>query len=340
MDRQLGPLQGNLDREPDIVIRFVDRLSLSSTPRLVGLDDAAYTDDAFLVLRSKYKARARVQIPLDRVGRSCEIVCERGVPAVPLLVPIINLTALGNDAVALHASAFQYRGMDALVTGWAKGGKTEALLAFMRNGASYIGDEWVYLADGGRRMVGLPEPIKLWDWHLSQVPEYRSRVGWRDRARLGGLASVTRLARGARQGGGPRAMMRRAMPLIERQLFVHLAPERLFGEAACRAGGTPERIFFVVSHASERVTVEPIDSDEVAARMAFSLHHERLDLVAYYLKFRFAFPERRNDLLDHVTEREHQQLARMLKGRPSYIVRHPYPIPVAALFDAMAPHLS
>ena len=39
-------------------MRFVDRLDLRGPLRLIGLDDAAYTDDAFLVLRSKHKAQA------------------------------------------------------------------------------------------------------------------------------------------------------------------------------------------------------------------------------------------------------------------------------------------
>ena len=56
--RQLGPIQRPLNRDPDITIRFVDRLTTSSPLRYLGVDDAAFTDDAFLVLRSKHKARA------------------------------------------------------------------------------------------------------------------------------------------------------------------------------------------------------------------------------------------------------------------------------------------
>ena len=61
VDRQLGPSRRGLDREPEITVRFVDRLDLRGPLRLIGLEDAAYTDDAFLVLRSKHKAQARVQ---------------------------------------------------------------------------------------------------------------------------------------------------------------------------------------------------------------------------------------------------------------------------------------
>src|SRR5690606_6754723 len=73
--RQLGPIQAPLRREPDIVIRFVDRLPTSSRVRYLGVDEAGFTDDAFLVLRSKHKVPARVRIPFEQIGSErCEIV--------------------------------------------------------------------------------------------------------------------------------------------------------------------------------------------------------------------------------------------------------------------------
>ncbi len=162
VNRQLGPINKPLTRTPDIVIRFVDRLSFSSPVRYLGLDDAGFTDDAFLVFRGKHQARIRVQIPFDQIGNSqCEIVCESGVPAVPLLLPILNLTAISKGVLPLHASALIYDGKGILLTGWAKGGKTETLLAFAANGAEYVGDEWVYLSSDGQHMYGIPEPIRV-----------------------------------------------------------------------------------------------------------------------------------------------------------------------------------
>ncbi len=101
--RPLGPIQAPLTRAPDIIIRFEDRLPTSSRVRYLGVDEAGFTDDAFLVLRSRHKTRARVQIPVEQIGQQCEIVCESGLPAVPLLIPIINLTVLAKGALPLHA---------------------------------------------------------------------------------------------------------------------------------------------------------------------------------------------------------------------------------------------
>jgi hypothetical protein len=108
VDAQLGPIAAPLAREPDITIRFVDRIPLSGPMRLLGVDDVGYTDDTFLVLRARHKTRARVAIPFDKVGCACEIVCERGLPAVPLLISILNLTVLAKGGLPMHASACSF----------------------------------------------------------------------------------------------------------------------------------------------------------------------------------------------------------------------------------------
>jgi hypothetical protein len=333
--RQLGPLPESLSREPDIVIRFVDRLPVSSRVRYLGLDEAGFTDDAFLVLRSRHKAPARVQIPFERIGNKCEIVCESGLPAVPLLIPIINLTVLAKGAIPLHASAFTYNGTGVLITGWSKGGKTETLLAFMAHGARYIGDEWVYISADGRRMYGIPEPIRLWNWHLEYVPQYRRLVRLRDRLRLRALQLASLLSRAV-----PRApVVRRVTSILKRQSFVDLHPEELFGGRLGTLAGDLEKVFFAVSHDAPDVSVQPVDPQEVARRMVFSLQHERLDLMSYYLKFRFAFPEASNDLIDRAERLQREGLARVLAGKDTFSVHHPYPVSLDALFQAVSPLL-
>jgi hypothetical protein len=333
--RQLGPLPESLSRDPDIVIRFVDRLPVSSRVRYLGLDEAGFTDDAFLVLRSRHKAPARVQIPFERIGNKCEIVCESGLPAVPLLIPIINLTVLAKGAIPLHASAFTYNGTGVLITGWSKGGKTETLLAFMAHGARYIGDEWVYISADGRRMYGIPEPIRLWNWHLEYVPQYRRLVRLKDRLRLRALQLASLLSRAV-----PRApVVRRVTSILKRQSFVDLHPEELFGRRLGTLAGDLGKVFFAVSHDAPDVSVQPVDPQEVARRMVFSLQHERLDLMSYYLKFRFAFPEASNDLIDRAERLQREGLARVLAGKDTFSVHHPYPVSLDALFQAVSPLL-
>ncbi len=339
--RQLGPIERPPDRplegDPAVIVRFVDRLELRGRLRVLGAREFGFTDDGFLVLRSRHAA-ARVRIPFDRVGQRCEIVAERRLPAVPYLVPILNLTALGAGALPLHAGAFEYDGVGYVTTGWSKGGKTETLLAFMRHGARYIGDEWVYVTPDAARMYGIPEPIRLWDWHLRQLPEHRRHVGPGDRLKLVAVPAVRavhrRLPDGARRFA-PFRVWDRAMPVLERQLHVDVPPARLFGDLPSEASGSFERLLFVVSSDRPDIVVEPVDPAEVAARMAASLAYERLDFMAAWHAFRYAFPDRSNPLVETAETRQRELLGRLFAGKPAWRVEHPYPVDLEGLYDAV-----
>jgi hypothetical protein len=338
--RQLGLVQGPLDREPDIVIRFVDRLVTRSRIRLLGLGETAFTDDAFLLLRSKHKAPARVEIDFTQIGGAVDITCERGLPAVPLLIPILNLTVLARGALPLHASAFVHRGTGAVATGWSKGGKTEALLAFAAHGARYVGDEWVYVAGDGSRVHGIPEPIRVWGWHLRQRPQYEELVGRAARRRLRAIElflGSERALRRVRAGKRPTQALTRLAPLFSRQLFVDMEPERLFGDFGEQSASF-DRLFFLVSSDAPDISVEPVDPVEVGQRMVFSLQYERLDFTAAYLKYRFAFPGAANPFVEEVEELERTALARALAGKPAFVVHHPYPCSLDSLYEAMRPY--
>jgi hypothetical protein len=327
--RQLGPLQAVVDREPDLVIRFVEGLERSARVRHIGLDDAGFTDDAFLLLRSKHKSPARVKIDFSELGGPAEIVCERGLAAVPLLIPILNMTLLGKGVLPLHASAFVHEGIGVVATGWSKGGKTEALLAFASHGAEYVGDEWVYIPGDGGRVFGIPEPIRMWRWQLQQLPQYERLIGRGERARLRALDALQGGASAWRRGPAGRARA-----LLKRQLYVDVDPQRLFGRLGSMAAPF-DRLFLLVGHEQQDVTVERIDPSEVARRMVFSLQHENLELTAAYLKYRFAFPESSSDLLERAASLQRDALLQVLADKPAFVVHHPYPVSLDGLFGAM-----
>ena len=70
--------------------------------------------------------------------------------------------------------------------------------------------------------------------------------------------------------------------LIQQQRNVQMPPHKLFGEDAATLRGKPDKIFFVASHDSDEVTVQPMDPDEIARRMVFSLQEERMDFLSYF----------------------------------------------------------
>jgi hypothetical protein len=336
VERQLGLRASPVaDRDAAVIVRFVSRLADRPRTRLLGLGEAAYTRDHFFILRGAEKARVRCAIDFREIGDVCEIVCESGIGSVPLLVPIINLSALARGFVPLHGSAFEYEGEGIVVAGWAKGGKTELLLAFMSHGAHYVGDEWVYLSPDGDAVYGLPEPIKLWDWHLDDLPDVEARLTPAQRWKLRSAVAAETLA-----GLSAGSVGRRAAALIGRQRYVNVSPEKLFGVARRKARGRFDHLFFAGSHESAAVRVEAVEPEDVARRMAFSLTYERLDFLSWYLKYRFAFPDRANAFIDGAMELERALLSKALKGKPAHGVYHPYPARIPDLYRAVRPLLN
>ncbi len=330
--RQIGPLVSPLSREPDITVRFVDELPETGPMTYAGWLDCAATEQDFYLLRGRDGAMARTLIPMADVGGRCQIVCERRAGRVPHLLAIINMTALAKGMLPLHASAFIHEGAGVLATGWAKGGKTETLLAFASRGAKYVGDEWVYLTPDGW-MHGVPEPIRLWHWHVAQLPELRAGLPRLTRGRLKALPSAagSALALAAATSGLPASILRRAAPMVSRQAYVQVPPARLFGDDAIALHGRLDHVLFVASHDRSDVTVHPISGSDVAAHMAASLEEERSPFLQAYRQFRFLFPDRRSPVVEEAPAIERRLLAEYLGHRRAHLLRHPYPVGLDSL---------
>lgn len=341
--RQLGLSPTKLARPPDIVIRWVNQQT--SALRLIGDYEAGFDDESFYVLRGRHKARLRVRIPFASIGREplCdrrEVVCDRGVTEVPHLVPIINLTLLSKGVAAIHASAFLYQGLGIVAAGWSKGGKTEALLSFLARGAEYVADDWTYVdSDGG--IFGIAEPVRVRSWHLDDLPKFNERIGLRTRARLRalGLADRWKDIVPERGAGWPIGIVRRVLHLLGRHAFVTVPPPQLFDWQIASQPARLDHLFFVVSHTAPEIRVESIASAEVAERMVFSVEEERERFLSCYRKFRFAFPDRANPLIDASQQRQRQLLVAALARTSAHLVLHPYPLRISALFEHMQPVL-
>jgi hypothetical protein len=141
--------------------------------------------------------------------------------------------------------------------------------------------------------------------------------------------------------------LNRASALVKNQLCVDLPPERLFSGRFAGADGAPglvngsaparpERILFVMSHERPEITVQPIAPSEVADRMLASLAEEDQRLESLYRKFLFAFPHKRCALLERAPVLRRELLHAALEGKPAFEVRHPYPVELPALYEALA----
>lgn len=339
--RELGAPQAVPGREPDLVVRFVDRVPPSGYLRLLGLHDAAFDDEHFYLLDPQ---RRRARVDLTRLGEPCEILCEREIARIPLLVPILGLYLSAARHVLLHAASFVHRGRGVLVTGWQKGGKTETLLPFTAAGADYVADEWTVVGGAERGMYGLSAVARLWDWHLREVPEYWERITPAQRARLRVWRGYRRLYRALPRHDHVRAWPVRLLRQASAdgggpwQAVDRIPPARLFGDRVWHGRAPLDRVFLPVLGEDEETTVVPTDPKTVARRMVSSLEFERAPLATAYQQFRFAFPDRVCAALDTVRERELALLVDALDDLPAYEIRHPYPVRLHELYDAADPY--
>jgi hypothetical protein len=356
--RQLGPLP-ETTREPDLIVEFVDRLAVRGPLRPLGRE-AAYGPDDFIVLKGRRKTSVRMVLPVDQIGSiPVTVRLEHGARAVPYLLPLVNLTLLAKGTIPVHASAFLSNGRGTLVSGWAKGGKSEALLAFASHGATYVGDEWVFVTADGSAMAGLPEPMRLWDWQMAMVPAIRARIGIGRRLRLrlaaavaGALGGIARLPIVRVTAPGDAA--RRLAAVAENQRSVQVPPDRVF-ERNVAAGLTRlDTVVLIETVTSEpdgaatdgaatggpdpaAGTVAAADPELTARRIAATTRHELLDVEALRLAYRYAFPDRPTPFLDGLPALLEERLVAALGGTRCVRVSHPYPPDIPALHGLVAP---
>lgn len=337
--RRLGPSTETTDGEPDICITFVDSLPIRGRLRFLGLNRAAYDDDCFYLLDD---LGHKMRIDLGTVGERCEILCERNASPLPYLLPMMGLRLLRKGHVLLHSSSFVHQGKGVLVAGWQKGGKTEMLLSFMAEGASFMGNEWTIVSPAKGMMRGVGGALQIWDWHLRHVPQYVTRLPDADRRRMAVFRSYQSLyralpKRSPRRGAIAKVLHRLSLeggvPLLGQ---VSVAPERIFGDSVRWGAVGLDRVFLATVGTGE-TRVFPSEPREVARRMSAAQEYERRDLIAAYYHFRFAFPDRRNELLENAVEQEIGLLSEAFSNTSAYEITHPYPVPLADLYRAAAP---
>jgi hypothetical protein len=195
-----------------------------------------------------------------------------------------------------------------------------------------VGDEWVYLTPDGR-MHGVPEPIRLWHWHVRQLAELRASLPRLTRARLDVLPAIasSAAALAGTRSGLPASVLRRGAPVVRRQAYVQVPPARLFGADAIALHGRLDHVLLVASHDRDETCIEPVSGAVVAAHMRASLEEERSPFLQVYRQFRFLFPGRRSAVVEEATSIEAHLLGQVLADRPAHLLRHPYPVRLESL---------
>jgi hypothetical protein len=340
VEYQLGMEKTRLNRQADIIIKFTKKIKTSGLTFL-GLESAAFTKEGFYIL-STGSEKTKIRIPFENIGRQCEILCESGLNWIPLLNLIVTLTYLEKGYIPLHASAFSYEGIGNLVMGWKTGGKTEALLSFVNNGAKYIGDEWICLSKNGDKMFGIPAPTSIKKWQFKYIPNLLPKFGHKNRLVLLAIASLQAfhdlLNRGFIKKTSPVRLLGQILAIMKKQQKIWLSPTIVFKNNFQKDSIAAKNIFLIMMSDNPKICIEPCSSQEIADRMIHSNTYDLMPLLEYYQAFKFAFPHLKNDLLEKLNEKQELLIYNALKGKRAYKIYRPYPeVSFHELFTKMGP---
>ena len=334
VEARLGSPRRISGRTPDITVRFDAPTGPTGAVRRIGRE-ALYGDDSFVVTSSNGR---RLRIAFDELGGPIDLRADRAAAFLPLLVPLLNLSMLNKGVIPIHGVGFGLGERGIVGTGWSGAGKTALLLAALREGGVLLAAESVYLSPAGDAMIGLPEPVRIRARHLDEDRSLAGRMRAGDRARVTAVALAARVAGAAARRNSVAAQLAAA---LERQAFVDVAPRLLRSDAtpAVRTPAMrPSVVLLLVSAGdrTRRVRLEPIAPSEAADRIATLMQAESLELVRHYLRFRFAFPDRRSELLESATERLRLGLREALRRTETYLLSQPWPPRVADLRHVVA----
>jgi len=335
--KSYSDFRSELDREPDIIIRYKSNWQLGEMSYL-GLNDSGFNEDGFYILTNG-RSPLKVKIPFEQIGDKCELVCEQGTGSIPLLNHIITLTFLKKKYLPIHASAFKYNNLGALVVGWSKGGKTEALFSFIKNGAEFVGDETVLISADGKKIFGIPVPISIWEWQFSEIPELMTHIKINKKIIFKSIHFIDKVYRIFRKSilknNSIIKTLEKAVPVLKRQLNIRVGPQLFFKGNVHWEQVNLNRLIIIMSHNKEDITLNKCNALEIADQMIISNLYELDSFYDYYSKFKYAFPTIKNDFLENINEFYKQLLPNAIAGIESYKVLHPYPVSFEKLYKAM-----
>ena len=338
--RSFGLDEGPTEAEPDIVIDHVDRTSSAGPMRTLGGAGAAFDDANFFITRREKGRLVRIGIALDEIGEpGFRITRDGPLSGVPLLRPILNLVALSKGLIPVHGAAFIHGGVGILVTGWSLSGKTGALLTYMARGARYLAADWVYLdSDGG--MHGSVEPVRVRQSHLDKLPEYRDCLPASHRLRVRAIQIAADTYGSIPDGvqrrmpGGTR-MGDRIAGGLRKRASADVPADRLFPGALAAGPARLDRLLLTIAYDERQIRVVTDRAEQMASRLASIVREASGELASHYLMFRYAFPERRNRLIEEADTLICDALGVMLSGRDLRTIHHPYPVSPERFFDAL-----
>jgi hypothetical protein len=337
--RACGASRDSGEGLPDVEVRFVRDRPTDVAWRHLG--DAYCADGRFALGHSLYRSPLEIELPTAPGPAPFRVTypsnaCRR----FPWLRSMINGKCVAKDVLGVHATAFTFEDRGYLVCGWPRGGKTGILLAYLLHGARYLAAEWVYVTDGGQTMQGVPESLRLRDWHLRQVGRQVQGVGMGERLRLWerqGTATGMRWISRALETTLPTAVappLRKFVAAVDRRRYVDRPVADWLGDEIGPRAAPINIIMLVGTHTASDVRITRLDAEAAKRRLAVLHEEDWNDLTLAYRRWAYAMSDP-SDWLDDFSHKRGRLLDQLVAGKNLYSVDHPRDIGLADLFHQL-----
>jgi len=327
LQKHIPDLLSENDQPADVTVRFVEQLETGADMYIGPI--AAKRGNEFLYI-DKYHNRAIVPIGDFPHNHPIEILAERTIiPALfyeIILRMVIRYRLLLHDITFIHASGIAVDGEGIVFPAWGGTGKTNMVIQFLRDGASYLGDDLV-LGDSNGMLYAFPESISMFDYNFKTFPEYKKMLGTKKQALfllkqtmewMNGVATKT-----LSQESLFRATIARMATLSKSFTTVSMSCSKL--SPSCKVAPSIPLTKAVLLTKADILKPEVIEEspDALAVRMAACLDFEHLFHMHYVDAFSFAFPDRSSGELRHIHEKEQEILAKTFSRASVYHLRIP-----------------
>lgn len=328
---------GRAVRGTDVEICFSKRGRDITGWRKLGEQGDYWTEGRLAICDSRTTGPIEVELPaIENSEMTFRIHYPTGLRRLPLLRSIVNAISAEKQVLGVHGTAFTYEDRGYLVCGWPRGGKTGTLLAYLLQGAQYLAAEWAYVSHDGQMMHGVPEDIRLRDWHVRQSGGRLKRVGIGDRTKLAsrnyaskGLFGASRLLSGTVPKGSK--SLRILAEGIARRRYIDRPASEWLG-VPLRARAAPlHTIFFVGTHRAPRIEVKLLGADEATRRLEVLQQEDLTDLLQTYRKWKYAISDP-SDWLDANQANRNALIKQLVDGKTVYSVDHPSNVNLDDLF--------
>lgn len=338
-----GPV--STERPADVTVE-----ELQETPTLLELQNPA--GDGLVTAWSGSDLYVRAggrccRVPPPALEGPFDFAYERGFPLAavirPFVRPALQIAASAHGAVAVHGAAAVVDGKGVVVAGWSESGKTETVVAFVEEGASFLSDKWTVIrADG--TVACFPISVGIRRWVLEYAPRLRTALPAAARLRLRVAGSVAAVAESrARKrvlSGTTGDALERLVISAER---VSMSPTDLaaaYGDPPPTATPALGAVVLLTTTPHGEPDAVPADPAWAARRLARSATHERrryLDLERR-MRFAHASPEAPY-IASEIEAREEQRLVSLLETVPVIEARAPFPCDPRRIVAAVRPLL-